>query len=662
MRTLRAVGRNALCFLLFAVPGASLAEIPRLADTRFAVPAWPALGVAEKRAALAARFNAVIAGGRITDADERLLCTLLQRYFHKDAQSPACREMGVQALLGPEDKGFAAASKASTWEGAALQGLTDFVVERAKAELRQWVMTGLLDDICPESRPASLVWTTAVSASALMPETCALTRQFAYGHPVTDALFIKSFRADLKALPALLAWRQTGQTWGYVLANYFDGLQRGVPPLLLTAGLAEVISVEEEAGKGNCFKKEANLRGDCALFWVGVLTQAYVWAADTGPDDSLATSMRFIAALYVVLHDAPGDTVTSVASVLTPVVGQALAKGDPALRQLTQRLGTRLRAARVVLDQIEVETDRLKALRASGAGTKEVLASVARIAGLSAQSIADTLELPQALHLLPKVTDDLRQAMQRTRVLAEVGASLSSGQYAEGLGRLWIVLACMTQEEQERQGVDCAGWTKITGLEAPARLLVRHLPIIVGLADAKTPDDFKAMIDNIASPVGAWRFKRHRSMWSITGLVGFHAAQETLSGPGIASYSGQSAGLFAPIGVAYSWPTADAKNAWAVMASIIDLGAPISARLSEKDSDEVSDTSTSGKFRDVISPGIYVMRGFQDSPMVIGLGWSYTPKLRRAQLPSGAEQDVDSRRVGIFIALDLTLFAWHRPR
>jgi hypothetical protein len=193
----------------------------------------------------------------------------------------------------------------------------------------------------------------------------------------------------------------------------------------------------------------------------------------------------------------------------------------------------------------------------------------------------------------------------------------------------------------------------------------RFLPMVVDLAEAKDSAQVAAALTRAAAPVGSWRLKRQKRLWSISGLVGGSVGYEQPredEAPGGQSFEGGwAAGLMAPVGLQFSWPCC--KNGWStgLLLSVLDVGQITWSRLEEKEAstddagmEAVPDTSLSKVF----SPGLYLTMGAGHSPLTFGVGASYAPGLRAYTYAlDGAEreQEVSVFRFGIFAAVDITL-------
>lgn len=194
----------------------------------------------------------------------------------------------------------------------------------------------------------------------------------------------------------------------------------------------------------------------------------------------------------------------------------------------------------------------------------------------------------------------------------------------------------------------------------------------VQMASAKTPAEVSNVIEAVASPVGSYRMKQESTMTSLTAFFGAANVKERYSGGLVDDKSRQEVYPFVPIGFHYTKPfnvymkknKNDSKmkrfgksigNLFAghgyfgVYASLLDLG-PLVAEGEEEDGLSQRDHVT---FKQVFSPGLYVTYSRKNTgPFTLGAGVSKTPALWY----DDNEEDVDSTRYVLFLAMDLTLF------
>jgi hypothetical protein len=197
----------------------------------------------------------------------------------------------------------------------------------------------------------------------------------------------------------------------------------------------------------------------------------------------------------------------------------------------------------------------------------------------------------------------------------------------------------------------------------------RYLPMLTDLAAAKSPSDVQAAIQAGAAPLGTWRRKTHERMFSIVAYPGVQGGgevavsasptQSVASAPLLPPAA--AGGLFAPIGIEYTYPIGDSGYSGGFFLSILDVGALTWTRIQQTANGSTSpNTQPEVSFAQVLSPGLYYRMGLFNSPFVAGVGASYAPSLRKYTFDDASgqsQQGISSFiRVGAFLAVDVTLF------
>lgn len=195
------------------------------------------------------------------------------------------------------------------------------------------------------------------------------------------------------------------------------------------------------------------------------------------------------------------------------------------------------------------------------------------------------------------------------------------------------------------------------GLEAE-RIPMRVLSFASALAASESNEDMQAALHNLADPVGSFRSRRLKGEWkvSLVSYVGASGGRETLDLPG---GKGRYLGAFAPIGLELSWGTGWGWiSSVGVYGSFADLGTLVSFRLNDD-----GDSGAEGEMGvnhapdinlgHVFSPAVHLVLGISRSyPLSLGIGFQHAPELR--SLEDGAGR-VAADRLSIFLGLDLTL-------
>lgn len=184
------------------------------------------------------------------------------------------------------------------------------------------------------------------------------------------------------------------------------------------------------------------------------------------------------------------------------------------------------------------------------------------------------------------------------------------------------------------------------------------------VATSESSEEVADAIEAVALPPGSARIKREAA-WNISFnsyLGGFYGSERlTLS----SKDTSQVAGVFAPVGLAFSRNFSLAKNgrgnfSASLFTSIIDIGALASFRL-DTENDKIS-TLPEIKLENIISPGLYGIIGLPRVPISIGGGYQVGPVLREVtadNLTLGSK----SNRWSLFVAVDIPLVNfWTRSR
>lgn len=177
------------------------------------------------------------------------------------------------------------------------------------------------------------------------------------------------------------------------------------------------------------------------------------------------------------------------------------------------------------------------------------------------------------------------------------------------------------------------------------------IPVMVEIANAKSSKDVANVLEAAAAPVGSYREKAKREMFSVTALFGAtFAGQEyyTLDNEKKSHSLGIQA--FAPLGVHYSIPIqkADWFNHVGLFLSVIDFGPIVST-----DTESGVKSESNVGFKQLFSPGAYGLLHIY-GPLNIGAGVSKTPEVIKSSASGDAISD--AWRYQGFIAIDLTLF------
>ncbi|GEO09963.1 hypothetical protein [Segetibacter aerophilus] len=199
------------------------------------------------------------------------------------------------------------------------------------------------------------------------------------------------------------------------------------------------------------------------------------------------------------------------------------------------------------------------------------------------------------------------------------------------------------------------------------------------ISDVRRAPDSKTLsqvISSYASPPVSYKQKRSSNfsidLNAFVGIYGGYEGQLKQSAFNLKQYSdfAFSAGVSAPIGVSCSWGySKPAKNItgnsfltkkgsfkslkennFSITISIIDIGAPVSYRLSKGSAGALPNNVTFGQ---LISPGLFAQWGIRNTPLCFSAGVQYTPELRTFDAAKQKQETAFSLRAGMFFDLPL---------
>lgn len=145
------------------------------------------------------------------------------------------------------------------------------------------------------------------------------------------------------------------------------------------------------------------------------------------------------------------------------------------------------------------------------------------------------------------------------------------------------------------------------------------------LAEARTSDDVKEVIESFAAPVGSWRDKRMAKM---------NIALDSYVGPGyIQSISKKNTAVAdvshftvsTPVGISTTFMLSKGKTPFTLMLSAIDIGPLAAKRFAD-------DTASIGKIylKEILAPGIHASIGIgKKTPISVNVGYQQFPLLKK---------------------------------
>lgn len=181
--------------------------------------------------------------------------------------------------------------------------------------------------------------------------------------------------------------------------------------------------------------------------------------------------------------------------------------------------------------------------------------------------------------------------------------------------------------------------------------LVKFIQFINNIAYSNSPEEYQKAIEVYVLPTGSSSLKEKTNFYySINSFPGILGGIEISDNFDNAFFFG----FTAPVGLYFQpWSNFKNKSTLGIFIPIIDIGAPVRLRL-----DNSNDTKTlpDFEFKDIFSPGFYLVYGFGKSPFALNLGLQYGPKLRDLPTDSNTSfESIDSFRIGLGITIDIPL-------
>ncbi|MGC3999508.1 MAG: hypothetical protein QM767_19535 [Anaeromyxobacter sp.] len=539
-----------------------------------------------------------------------------------------------------------------------VNGLADFLYDRAKLEAATYLRQQLTAELCQEARRPFLPATCAAFESADL--TISLGAIGSY--------LVSAARRDLRQLP------DTALVYGL----------HALPP-------------EQRAGRD--------------LLFGGRLGLAYYWAVAGGrtPLD-VGRSLHALRPAHVpapellealVLTSQLVDAITQqagwekleptrfptlarchVAAVLLTVRGMPADEGRPLDLSTAERFSKASRQAGAVLDLVadlaalKGEADRLadalrERTRPAAAADFSSMEDVAKApvggtatgrdyAVLATRFLGVVVRDGTALagRLGPAAPDEPR--LQALPHVAGFGEQLVTAVDAQQYDPSAMAVAAVSLLEGLDAELARAHLPRVLKLPEPVRQAV---PFIAQLAQAKSADEARAVIEAAAVPAGAYRDRYRKPVVALGSFVGVSGGAEAVKLHGT-EWSGV-AGPFAPVGLTATWPRCGGACHLGVMVSVLNVGALVSTRFQADTSTSGGETKTVGndttvEWANVLTPGVFGTVGIGRSPFTLGAGLQVLPA-RQVEITdgSGTRSSTTPAVQGlVFLGVDVPIFAF----
>lgn len=184
----------------------------------------------------------------------------------------------------------------------------------------------------------------------------------------------------------------------------------------------------------------------------------------------------------------------------------------------------------------------------------------------------------------------------------------------------------------------------------------------IALTGKEDQVDYRYLINAVIEPVGSYAYKRQADLTvDLNAYPGLGGGMETLNAD-LHDTKGVG-GLACPIGLEFNWGRSFGALR-GVFISALDLGAVATYRFT-KGEEDVSSSPQLG-WKQLVSPGLYLLLQQQNNPVTLGLGAQLTPSLRKVT-QAGTVTEKNAMRVGAFLSVDIPVFtfyvrhSWMRP-
>ncbi len=180
--------------------------------------------------------------------------------------------------------------------------------------------------------------------------------------------------------------------------------------------------------------------------------------------------------------------------------------------------------------------------------------------------------------------------------------------------------------------------------------LVKFIHFVNDVAYSDSSEAYEKAIEAFVLPVGSSSLKeKAKQYYALNSFPGILGGIEKTDGLKSAHF----VGFTAPVGL-YIQPWGSYRNkTLGLFFPIIDIAAPVRLRL---DSSNDTQTLPDFEFKDIFSPGAYLVFGFGKSPFALNLGFQYGPKLR--DIPTEDTSSftaIESYRIGLGFTIDIPL-------
>ena len=552
-------------------------------------------------------------------------------------------------------------------QGAILVGLTDYLLQRADAELKAWALDSQVRELCEQKAQPGVL----PGPGDVLHETCGAVQKEGISLLFSGASVLQNTaRADMRALL---------RTLGEAFVTYGNGQ----PAVIDQSGVRQHDVTSAMAALGRTL--ELILDGDRPEDALAGFATDGGWAKGVHPDVAqLGRDYPITTALYLsaaVFGSLPADRTEATPPILplgdedslytVAAVEQNLR--DAQMDGLTAALlGPRAAnalpaAAKALLSssapqEIQAAIDQIKGLQARAQGLidpDDVAAN--REAMLRAYGQIASLTLGLAADTLAAIRDEtqdpnLDKAVQILRDTSTLAGQVAEARYAQAVAEALRMIATYVPTGSGSASPSAFGAELLNGLG-----------FVASLALSESAQAAQDTIAAWAAPVGSY-LRKHDGDGGYVGLnayVGVGGGMEWVANvdgqTGLSNRALQAAPAML-VGVDAGHRAQNDCYAGAFF-SVLDLGALATVRVGGEETttndqgEEVEvDYASKLRFQQVFAPGVYGMLAPARVPFAIGLGGSLAPSLREITVDGElVERDAPIVRATLLFALDLPL-------
>ncbi len=193
-------------------------------------------------------------------------------------------------------------------------------------------------------------------------------------------------------------------------------------------------------------------------------------------------------------------------------------------------------------------------------------------------------------------------------------------------------------------------------LQKTSEAVHRYGNLMVNIVMAENSEDVENALEVAAMETGGYLVKQSSKFSAtVSFFPGIEYGWEQIDSSNGQDGNGSYIGATLPIGVEFAWGTGWKKTLGAVgiFVQVLDLGAVLNYSL-KNDNDGLANRTDFG-FKEVLSPGSFLVFHLKNVPISLGAGVSYSPSLREIDL-NDAILDANAFQWGFFAGVDLNVF------